>query len=328
MKHQKNNTYQEIAARLLQLNNILIFPHVNMDGDALGSSSALCMGLRKLGKKAAILVSEDTPKNLDFLGQGMLVQEPDFTAELAIMLDCSGMNRIPQREECFEAAPVKAVIDHHGVTGDQPEFDFGRIEPDSAATGELVALLLREMGVDFDVPIAEALFAAITTDSGNFQHSNTTARTHRIAADLYSVEGFNSKHVSNLIYNRRSIQSIRLNSLVMSGIHMYREGKIAIARVSQEILRETGCDLSECEGFVQDLMSIDGVEVGCLLKEAEPSVIRCSLRSRARVNVAEVASSLGGGGHVPAAGCRIRKPLEEAETIISERIIEQLDKDI
>lgn len=313
---------------MLQSNHILIFPHVNMDGDALGSSSALCMGLRKLGKKAAILVSEDVPKNLDFMGQGLLVREPEFKPELAIMLDCSGMNRIPQREKFFESVPVKAVIDHHGVTGDQPDFDFGRIEPDSAATGELVALLLREMGVEFDVPMAEAIFAAITTDSGNFQHSNTTARTHLITAELYNVEGFNSKRVSNLIYNRRSIQSIRLNSLVMSGIHMYRDGKIAVARVSQEILRETGCDMTECEGFVQDLMAIDGVEVGCLLKEAEPSVIRCSLRSRARVNVAEVAGSLGGGGHIPAAGCRIRKSLAEAEEIIATRIAEQLDKDI
>lgn len=328
MKQRKNNTYHEIAAQLLQFDNILIFPHVNMDGDALGSSSALCMGLRKLGKNAAILVSEVTPKNLDFLGQGMLVREPEFAPELAIMLDCSGMNRIPKREEVFESIPVKAVIDHHGVTGDQPDFDFGRIESDSAATGEMVALLLKELNIEFDIPIAEALFAAITTDSGNFQHSNTTARTHLITAELYNVAGFDSKRVSNLIYNRRSVQSIRLNSLVMSEIHMYRDGKIAIASVSQEILRETGCDISECEGFVQDLMSIDGVEVGCLLKEAEPSVIRCSLRSRSRVNVAEVAGSLGGGGHIPAAGCRIRKPLAEAEEIIAARIAEQVDKDI
>ena len=113
----------------------------------------------------------------------------------------------------------------------------------------------------------------------------------------------------------------------MSSIQLFGEDKVAVAAVTQAMLRETGCELSEAEGFVQDIMSVDGVEVGCLLKEAEPAVIRCSLRSRSHINVAEVAGALGGGGHVLAAGCRIRKPLDEAKLIITEKLVEQVEKD-
>lgn len=321
------NSYKEIAEKLAGLDHIVILPHVNMDGDALGSSSALCIALKSMGKNAVIVTDEVIPANLDFLARNLIVSQPDFRPELAIMVDCCGMNRIPGREEIFEAAPVKAVIDHHGVTGEQPNFDFGRIEPDSAATGEMIELLIEAMNVEIDLPMAEGIFTAITTDTGNFQHANTTARTHEMAAQLHRVPGFNCKKISNLIYNRNSLRSIRLHSLVMSSIQLFGEDKVAVAAVTQEMLRETGCELSEAEGFVQDIMSVDGVEVGCLLKEAEPAVIRCSLRSRSHINVAEVAGALGGGGHVLAAGCRIRKPLDEAKSIITEKLVEQVEKD-
>ncbi len=326
-----NDSYKEIANRIKEFNQILIFSHVNMDGDALGSSSALCIALRKLGKDASVLISEPVPKNLDFLAKDVVLHVDDLPDEyepgLSLMLDCCGLKRIPGREEAFESAPVKAVLDHHGVTDEQLDFDFGRIEPDSAATGEMVALLIQELGVPMDLAIAESLFAAITTDTGNFQHANTTRRTHQIAASLYDVEGFNSKKISNLIYNRNSINSIRLHAMVMNSITMYDDGRVAIGRVTQKMLDEADCDLSESEGFVSDIMSIDGVEVGCLLKEAEPRRIRCSLRSRSKINVANVAQSQGGGGHILAAGCRISKTIEEAEAIISDAILKQVALD-
>ena len=322
-----NNSYQEIAQRMKAADHIVILPHVNMDGDALGSSSALCVALRQLGKRAVVLVSEDVPDNLDFLARDFTVTEPDFEPELALMLDCAGLKRIPGREDYYRNAPLKAVLDHHGVSEETVEYDFGRVEPDAAATGEMVALLIQVLGIPYTLEVAEGIFAAITTDTGNFQHSNTTRRTHEIAASLYQVSGFDCKKVSNLIYNRNSYNSIRLQGMVMSDISMYGKGRIAIARVSQEMLTETDCDMSETEGFVQNIMSIDGVEVGCLLKEADAESIRCSLRSRSFVNVAEVARSFGGGGNVLAAGCTISKNVDEAEKMVADALQRQLQED-
>lgn len=322
-----NSSYQEIAQRIKESDRMVILPHVNMDGDALGSSSALCVALRQLGKRAVVLVSEDVPTNLDFLARDFTVTEPDFEPELALMLDCAGLKRIPGRENYYRNAPLKAVLDHHGVSEETAEYDFGRVEPDSAATGEMVALLIQALGVPYTLEVAEGIFAAITTDTGNFQHANTTRRTHEIAASLYQVSGFDCKKVSNLIYNRNSFNSIRLQGMMMSNISRYGEGSVAVARVTQKMLAESDCDMSETEGFVQNIMSINGVEVGCFLKEAESESIRCSLRSRSFVNVAKVARNFGGGGHVLAAGCTISKNMKDAEQMIAEALQRQLQED-
>jgi len=325
-----NNSYREIGTHIMDAEKILIFPHVHMDGDCMGSSSALCLALRAQGKQAYVLAGEDAPGNLDFLEAGCFTRDPDVLdrIDLAIMVDCSCVSRIEGREKAFLKAEKTACIDHHAVVEPSGvEFDFGRIEGDSAAAGEMIELLLLEMGWEIDRKIAECLFAAITTDTGNFQHSNTTKRTHELAARLYDVEGFNSKPISNLIYNRHSFNEIRLKSLVMESMHLYHDGEIAVGRVTQEMLRKTGCRMDQSEGFVQDIMGIDGVEVGCLLKEQEEELVRLSLRSRSFVNVAEAAQAFGGGGHRPAAGATSYQAIDPTEREAVEVLTRQIEKD-
>lgn len=324
-----NNSYREIGEKMLEARKILIFPHVHMDGDALGSSSALCMALRKLGKEAYVLISEDVPKNLDFLACDCVTRNLEIFsagADLAIMVDCGSRKRIEGRTDAFDRGRVKAVIDHHGAAENDTSFDYGLVEPDSAATGEMIMLLLKEMGWDIDPAQANCLFAAITTDTGNFQHANTTKRSHELTALLYDVEGFNSKPVSNLIYNRTSFEAIRLEAMVLGSIHRYQDGRVAIGRVTQKMLAETGCSMDESEGFVQSIMRIDGVDAGCLLKETPDAGVRVSLRSKTNVNVAEVAKEFGGGGHILAAGCTVHDTVDAAEKQVSASLIRQVER--
>lgn len=323
----KNNSFLEIGNRILDAETIILFPHVHMDGDALGSTSALCMALNKLGKNTIIAASEHAPANLDFMEHGLVTTDTQIWDEydLALMVDCGSLNRIPGREELLGRAKVKGVIDHHGTRDNDIDFDFGIVEPESAATGELIYLLIREMNWDIDIDIVQSLWAAITTDTGNFQHNNTTSRTHRIASELHDVEGFDCKVVSNLIYNRNSINSLKLEGMFMDRINLYDNGRIAVSRVTQDMLKETATDMSETEGFVQKLMSIDGVEIGCFLKEYEAELVKGSLRSKGEANVSEVASRFSGGGHSKAAGCTIRKSIDEAEAILSRALIEEME---
>lgn len=323
----KNNTFLEIGNRILDADSILIYPHVHMDGDALGSSSALCIALRKLGKTAYVVSSEATPANLDFLEYGCVTRDTEILDEydLALMVDCGSLTRITGREEIFKRAKSHGVIDHHGVTENDVEFDFGVVEADSAATGELIYLLIKEMGWEIDLDIASALWVAITTDTGNFQHNNTTARSHVIASELHSVEGFDSKVLSNLVYNRNSLNAIKLESLVMNNANIYDKGRVIISRVTQAMLHETGTRMDETDGFIQKLMSINGVEVGCILKEHSAFSIKASLRSKAAANVARVAQQFEGGGHIKAAGCTIRTTVDEAENLISEALIQEVE---
>lgn len=318
-----NDTIRSIATLLSDLDDILIFPHINMDGDALGSSSALCLALRSIGKKAYVMIGEPVPKNLDFLECGCCITDDSMLedVQLSLMLDCNGLGRIRGREAAWERGRLKACIDHHATGTKDIKYDFSRIEPKSAATGEIVYRLIKELGAEVTLDIANCIFASITTDTGNFQHTNTTSRSHEIVGHLYKVEGFNSKVISALIYDRRSKEALKLESAVLGGLDFYADGKVAVGRVTLDMLTEYGCTMDEADGIIQRMMSIDGVECGCLFKESEQNV-RASLRGRTYANVEKAAANFGGGGHLLASGCTFAMPLAEAEKSIIPFLVE------
>ena len=317
-----NDSLRSIATIMKDINSVLIFPHVNMDGDALGSCSALCLALRSMGKKAYVMVAEPVPKNLDFLECGCTTDDDSVLedVELSLMLDCNSMNRIVGREAAFNRGRLKGCIDHHAVGVTDIKFDFFRSEPKSAATGEIIYQLIRNLGVEINLDIANCLFAAITTDTGNFQHNNTTKRSHDIVGHFYKVPGFDSKAISALIYDRQSKEALMMEGKILSSLDFFADGKVAIGAVTQELLAECHCTMDEAEGMIQRIMSIDGVEVGALFKETTDNV-RASLRAKYYANVAAIATKFGGGGHIKAAGCTFNDGLESArETLIPELV--------
>ena len=321
-----NNTYKEIAEKLFNYSKILIFPHVNMDGDCLGSSAALCHVLRGFGKEVYVFADDVTPRNLDFLESGVVTRDYDVFDEydLAILVDCGSRSRIGARGIVFDRARYHAVIDHHIVAENDTDFDFGIVEPSSAATAELIYLIASEMGADVTMPVAKCVFAAINTDTGSFQHSNTTARTHKIASELYEIPGFDGNEITQLLYNRKSLGSIKLEGSVVSDMEVYACGQIVIGAVTQELLSETGTEMNESDGVIQKLMSIDGVEIGCILKETDNKTVRISLRAKSYANVARVAGSYGGGGHIRAAGLTFEGTIDEAKLEIAKALEEEL----
>lgn len=322
-----NDTIKSIATILRDLDNILIFPHMNMDGDALGSATALCLALRSLGKRSFIMINEPVPKNLDFLECGLTTTDDSVLddVQLSVMVDCNGLNRILGREEAWERGRLKGCIDHHATKSKDIRYDFSRIEPKSAAAGEIIYNIIRALGVEITLDIANAIFTAITTDTGNFQHSNTTSRSHDIAGHLYKIEGFNSKAISALIYDRRSKNAIKMESAVINDLDFYADGRLAVGRVTQALLKECGCTMDEADGIIQKMMSIDGVEGACLFKETDHSV-RASLRGRSYANMERAAARFGGGGHMLAAGCSFHVPMEEAEKIFIPILIDTVSE--
>ncbi len=318
------DSIKDIAAALRKAENCVIFPHINMDGDALGSAAALCLAMRSLGIQSYVLLSEKIPDNLDFLENGCCIEETILPecVDTAVMLDCNGYNRIKGREDAFSSAKTKVCIDHHSVGASDIEYDYFHCEPDSAATGEIVYMLIKELGCEISLAIADAIFSAVTTDTGNFQHSNTTKRTHAIAASLYDVPGFESKRISTLIYDRRTREEFKLENIVLSNLDYYADGKIAVGSVTQDLLSNLGCDLSHADPIIQRVMSIKGVEVGVIVKENPEGIFKASMRAKSYANVAEVAAMFGGGGHVRAAGCTLGKDIGE----IKFRLIEELGK--
>lgn len=319
----KNNTFEEIVKVISEADRILIFPHVNMDGDALGSAAALCCALRGQGKESYILIEDRIPANLAFLDRGYCTFDENVIKkqDLSICVDCGDPSRFEKRRKKFDEADVTICIDHHGTTS--PYCDYNYIDKDAAAAGELIYKLLLTMNTVINAEIGEAIFAAITTDTGNFQYSNTTAESHLITAALYQA-GIDWGKVSTELYENNRIERILIENTALGTMSTVAGGKGVIAYVTRDMLRETGAVMDETEHVVEKLRSIAGVEIAAFLKETEDGRVKVSLRSKSCADVAAIAADLGGGGHVRAAGCTLSASLSEAFDLLKEKITDCL----
>ncbi len=299
-----NNSLREIADKIIEVDQILLFPHVNMDGDALGSAAALCKGLRLLGKKCSVLIEDEIPGYLMFLDKGYCIENADKikSPDLCICVDCAEISRFKKRKEKFMQGKSSMCIDHH-ITSD-PFCDYNYIDGNAAATAEIVFKLLKELNVQMDKEIGEALWAGITTDTGNFQYSNTTKETHEIVVQLYDLN-IDHNDISVKIYENVRPEKMLMTNKVMDNIRFFAGGKAAITYVTLDMLKETGAKADETEGIVEKLRCIAGVEIAAFLKEDAEERIKVSMRSKSYANVAEIAMRFNGGGHTKAAGCTI-----------------------
>jgi phosphoesterase RecJ-like protein len=320
---KQNNTFREIGDLLKAAETILIYPHVNMDGDALGSAAALCRTLRDLGKTSYILIEDDIPRNLLFLDRGYCTHDQNIIedVDISLCLDCGDLSRFLKRKEKFLKGKTSICIDHHRTT--VPFCDCNYVDPEAAATGQLIYYLLKEMGTVIDGEIANAVFAAITTDTGNFQYSNTTRECHDIAAELYDF-GVDVRRVSQEIYESVRQERILLHGTALSMMERFAEGKAAMTVVTQDMLKKTGAGMDETEGIVDQMRSIEGVEIAILVKE-DTEKLKLSLRAKSWGNVAAIAGEFGGGGHTKAAGCSLKMPLDEALPLIREATVRSLE---
>ncbi len=321
----RNNTFEEIAAALAQGKSILLFPHIHADGDALGSCSALCRALRKAGKDCWVLIEDRIPENLQFLDRDYCTTDQDILGapDLSVCVDCSDMDRIHNRGRRFLSAKVTVCIDHHRTTDSFCDLNY--IDSSAAATGELIYGLLTACGAEIDREIAEAIFAAIVTDTGRFQYSNTSRHTHEIAAALYDA-GIDAGHICTEIYESMRMERLMIRNMALNTMSTVAGGRAVIAYVTQEMLRETGAFLDETDGIVEELRSIKGVEAAVFLKEAEDGSIKVSMRSKEALNVAEIAQTMGGGGHIRAAGCTLTCSLSDAYDQIRNRLTDGLER--
>lgn len=320
-----NNPAKVIGEKLLSVNSVLLFPHVNMDGDALGSCVALCKSLRMLGKKCNILIAEEIPQYLRFLEKDYCITNGDKFKhpDICVAIDGGELSRFKKREEWFFKGKSTMCIDHHLTT--DPVFDYEYVDSSASATAMLVYRILRAVDAPIDKEIGEAIWAGLTTDTGNFQYSNTTKETHEIVASLYDV-GIDHNKVSVHIYENTRREKILMTSKAMDNLAFFANGRGAIAFATKDIFDETGATLDETEGIVESLRRIAGVEVAAFLKEDEEGNIIVSMRSKTEADVAEIATRFNGGGHKKAAGCTINATMDFAVKMIKNEIEISLNK--
>lgn len=319
-----NDPLELIARELLEADSVLIFPHILMDGDAMGSAAALCKALRAMDKDAYIVIEDKVPDYLMFMDRGYTVDIHNIGAahiaevDAAVCVDCSEKTRFPERAELFYHGKTKICLDHHVSSSGIGDYNY--IDPDAAATGEIIFDLLLEMGAEMDEEIAEALFAAITTDTGNFQYSNTTAHTHEIAIALFDC-GLDSSKVSVALYENESFAKMKLQSRLLDQSELFANEEAIMTVLTQDLLRETGTLMEDTEGVVAALRSIRGVQIAAFIKEQPDGSVKVSLRSKERGDVAAISERHGGGGHVHAAGFNLSGiSIADAATLVKEEI--------
>lgn len=293
-------TCKETAALLGGWDHILVICHQNPDGDALGSMSGLVRGLRALGKGADWYCADPVPQKFAYLFEGL---EPlGFEPAHAVTVDVADQKLLGDAWERF-GGKIELAIDHHGVH--RPYVEARWVDPESAATAELVWLLLKELGAPLDTGVLNCLYTGIVTDTGCFRYRNVTPRTLRIAGDLLE-RGAEAGDINKRIFETKNLAAVRAEVMELETLEIFCGGKCSMIQIPRSIIETTGADEGDMDGSIgRAAGEIAGVLLFVSIKEKEDGSVKVSLRSSPPVNSAELAQRFGGGGHMGAAGCTL-----------------------
>lgn len=304
-------TAESIVEVFRQHKRWFVASHMNPDGDTLGSAIALKQLLRALGHEVRHFCPDPPPRSYQFLAGSEEVETalPDEDWAIATC-DAAELGRFgDQWAPRVKAASTLVVVDHH--ISNEAFGTHNLILPHDAATGEVVFKLFTYFGIEIDPQSADALYVAIATDTGSFRYDATSPTTHKMAAHLIE-QGVRPGWLNQQLYEQVSKTTVILQSMALAKARFDQGGKVASTWVSQAMMQEIGAVDEECEGIVERLRSIQGVDTAIFVRELESGRWKASLRSKGEVDVNALAHRFGGGGHIRASGCTVDGPAEQA----------------
>jgi len=305
-------TRSETARWLREHDNFLILTHRRPDGDTVGSAALLCRGLRALGKTAHVLRNMEITEKYSHLHEGMNRDYPE-AGDTVISVDIAAPQLLP---EVFShlARRVRLRIDHHST--DTPFAPLELVDAGAGACAELIYDVLQELGVALDKEMAEALYTAISTDTGCFRYANTTAHTFQTAAACAAAGG-DLHSINQRIFDTNSFAKLRLQSWIVENIRFLKDGKLAVCALPLDVEKRLGVtedDMENVSGFPR---TIEGVCVAATLRQNEDGKVKLSVRALPGYNAAALCAKFNGGGHKGAAGATIHAALEEAAALVA-----------
>ncbi|MDR1733137.1 MAG: bifunctional oligoribonuclease/PAP phosphatase NrnA [Synergistaceae bacterium] len=320
MKTLNPEVLSQVARTLSEAASWYIFSHMKLDGDALGSGSALFEAGLLQGKNVRWTGPDPVPPSYDYLPnvENYRIQESyvfDSREILHIFLDSADEDRgVKGLRDARLPHAFILNIDHH-----EDNSLFGTmncVEPGVSSVAELLWHIMQAGGWNITPRVAEGLYTGIISDTGGFMYSNTSPETHRVAADLLCREVDPAK-IDAALRQNRSLEGMHLWGLALSRICRFGvQSQIAMTWLSRKDFETTGAIVADTESLVNQLLLIQGVRFAAMVTEGEKDA-RVSFRSRAgAVTAASVARSLGGGGHPRAAGTTLPLPLEDAIQIV------------
>ena len=307
---------KEIARSILESRDLLLVPHINIDGDDLGSMVAFAQVLKGLGKEAYLYSPDGVPEIFSFMAGTKDLRadlDPQRHFQTALVLECPQKSRLPEGLDLEKRADLIINIDHHPVNNLPCQLSW--IDPSFCALGEMLYFVFQEMGVELNRAIAEALYTSIVSDSGSFRYPTTSARTHLVAAHLVSILG-DISYIHRALYNNRTPNDLHLQGLVAQTMQTLSGGRLISVDLTRAMLEECQLEEKDTQQLIYQLNVMRGCQIFALFKALDPGTVRVSLRS-AQIPINEVAAQFGGGGHACAAACRLAvSSLEEAHQLL------------
>ncbi|MGN0675078.1 MAG: bifunctional oligoribonuclease/PAP phosphatase NrnA [Oscillospiraceae bacterium] len=298
---------KETAEFLKSHDNYYILTHQSPDGDTMGSGFGLCYALRKNGKKANVLCSDEFPKRYHFMYEGYEPQK--FSPETIVAVDVADRKLLGSKLAQY-GDYVDLCIDHHVSNEDYAKKLL--VYPDASAACEVLYRVLCEMGTEPDKQIAECLYTGIATDTGCFKYANTTQLAHTIAAKLMEY-GINIEQINREMFDIKSKARLKVEQYINSAMEYYLDDKCAMAAVTLDTIKKAGLAQEEFEGIAGMSVQLEGVQVGVIIKEKDEGKFKVSMRSASDIDVSAICAKFGGGGHVKAAGCSLEGSLDDVK---------------
>ena len=312
----KNLTRSECAQFLQEHDNYLILSHRRPDGDTTGSSAALCLGLRQLGKTAHILENKEVSQRFAWLHEGLTKSAPEGS-ETIVSTDVASPSMLP---EAFKGllGGIALRIDHHGSATSFTDSEL--VDPHSASCVELVWDVLSLMGVQADRSIAEAVYVGTSTDTGCFRYANTTAHTFETAA-VCAAAGARIYELNQELFETNTLGRLRMQGWIVDHMRMLEGGKMAVCAIPRTVEEELGVTQDDMDNISSFPRTVAGVCVAATLRESAEGDTKLSVRAVPGYDAARVTEKFGGGGHKGAAGASLKMPLEEAALAVEKAML-------
>ncbi len=308
----------KIINHLQNSKNILVVSHANPDGDAMGSLIAMGLSLKAISKNTTLYNESPIPAVYRFLpAVNSVVREVgNQNFDTAVVLDCGDLERIGGAVSIVSRIPVIINIDHHVTNA-----GFGNlqlIDTSACATVEIVYRLIKQLSVCIDENIATSIYTGILTDTGSFRFSNTNKAAFAICEEMVAL-GVDPYKIARRVYGTYSLGRIKLLNLALDSIEISYNGRLSIMTLTQNMLNETRTQPEDVDGLINYARRIEDVKVAALIQEHQNGDgtsetggnYHVSLRSDGTIDVAEIASLFGGGGHSSAAGFNIESTLPD-----------------
>lgn len=308
-------TLNNIADIIMANDNFEIITHVYPDGDTLGCGYALCLALQHLGKHATVVTAGVLPKKFLFLTEG--VRQQTFQAEYVISVDIAAASLLGKNQERYENN-INICIDHHSANSIKADHIY--IDSNAAAACEIIYDLIQIMKVPVTDQIANCIYTGISTDTGCFRYSNTTSKTHMIAAELMKTDCSWHK-INQTMFETKTKEFIQFERMVYDTMEFFAGGKGAIVNTTLAMQKQSNLSDDQIEGIASIPRQIEGVLMGITVREKGDGIYKVSVRTNEGVNASDFCGRFDGGGHAAAAGCSLTGTLQS----VKERLIQEAE---